>query len=90
MWAWKIMALGYIISLCGEECMVRYAAGTETLEDLERQKPNQICATVSPSWVCARRTKGVDIFYEMLSARVLGYIDTSRNPRVLGAKSTRA
>jgi hypothetical protein len=35
-WAWK-MSLGYIISLCGEDCMVRYAAGTPTLEDLERQ-----------------------------------------------------
>ena len=31
------MALGYLMYLCGEDCIVRYAAGTATLADIEAQ-----------------------------------------------------
>jgi hypothetical protein len=79
-WAWK-MSLGYIISLCGEECMVRYAAGTATLEDLERQTEQNL----RHSFAVVGLQENFDTFYEMVSARV-GYIDTSRNPHVMGPR----
>ena len=79
-WAWK-MSLGYIISLCGEDCMVRYAAGTATLDDLERQAEQNL----RHGFAVVGLLDNVDTFYEMVSARV-GYIDTSRNPEVTGHK----
>jgi hypothetical protein len=79
-WAWK-MSLGYIIYLCGEDCMVRYAAGTATLEDLERQAEQNL----RHGFAVVGLLEETDIFYEMISARI-GYIDTSLNLHVGGSK----
>jgi hypothetical protein len=83
-WAWK-MSLGFIISLCGEDCMVRYAAGTSTLEDLERQAEQNL----RHSFAVVGLLDNLETFYEMVTARV-GYMDTSRNPQVRGPKHSLA
>lgn len=38
------MSLGYIMYLCGQDCIIRYAAGQSSIQDLEK-KPWAICGT---------------------------------------------
>ena len=77
------MCLGYIMYLCGEDCIVRYAAGTATLTDLELQAEGNL----RQSFAVVGILEEVDTFYEMLTARVQ-YMNTSLNPHVRGAKHT--
>lgn len=74
------MALGYIMYLCGEDCVVRYAAGTATFLDVERQAESNLRQAFA---VVGILEDGLQTFYEMLNARVQ-YIDTSLNPSVKG------
>ena len=74
------MSLGYIMYLCGEDCIVRYAAGTATLADLELQAEGNL----RQSFAVVGILEEVDTFYEMLTARVQ-YMNTSLNPHVRGA-----
>ena len=73
------MSLGYIMYLCGEDCIVRYAAGTATLKDLELQAEDNL----RQAFAVVGILEETDTFYEMLGARVQ-YIDTSLNPHVKG------
>jgi len=75
------MCLGYIMYICGEDCIVRYAAGTATLEDLELQAEGNL----RQAFAVVGILEEVDTFYEMLTARV-HYIDTSLNSNVSGSK----
>jgi hypothetical protein len=75
------MALGYIMYLCGEDCIVRYAAGTATLADLEAQAEGNL----RQAFAVVGILEEVDTFYEMLTARVQ-YMNTSLNTNVQGAK----
>jgi hypothetical protein len=77
------MSLGYIMYLCGEDCIVRYAAGTATLQDLELQAEGNL----RQSFAVVGLLEEVDTFYEMLTARVQ-FMNTSLNPHVRGAKHT--
>jgi hypothetical protein len=73
------MSLGYIMYLCGEDCIVRYAAGTATLQDLELQAEGNL----RQSFAVVGLLEEVDTFYEMLTARIQ-YVNTSLNPQVRG------
>lgn len=77
------MSLGYIMYLCGEDCIVRYAAGTATLADLELQAEGNL----RQAFAVVGILEEVDTFYEMLTARVQ-YMNTSLNPHVKGATHT--
>jgi hypothetical protein len=75
------MSLGYILYICGEDCMIRYAAGQASIQDLEKQAEGNL----RNSFAVIGILEETDTFYEMVSARV-GYIDTSLNPHVQGAR----
>ena len=59
--------------------MVRYAAGTATLADLERQAEGNL----RHSFAVVGLLEDTSTFFEMISARV-GYMNTSLNPAVIG------
>ena len=67
--------------LCGEDCIVRYAAGTATLQDLELQAEDNLRQAFAVVGILDE----LDTFYEMLTARVQ-YVDTSLNANVTGSK----
>jgi hypothetical protein len=67
--------------LCGEDCIVRYAAGTATLEDLEFQAEGNLRQAFAVVGILEQ----VDTFYEMITARVQ-YMNTSLNANVRGAR----
>ena len=75
------MCLGYIMYLCGEDCIVRYAAGTATLQDVELQAEDNL----RQAFAVVGILEELDTFYEMLTARVQ-YIDTTLNSNVTGSK----
>ena len=79
------MSLGYIMYLCGEDCIARYAAGTATLADLKVQAEGNL----RRGFAVVGILEEVDVFYEMLTARVQ-YMNSSLNMNVRGARhSTR-
>jgi len=75
------MSLGYIMYVCGEDCIARYAAGAATLQDLELQAEGNL----RQAFAVVGILEEVDTFYEMVTARVQ-YIDTSLNPHITGSK----
>jgi hypothetical protein len=78
------MSLGHIFYLCGQDCVIRYAAGQASIQDLE----NQAEGNLRNSFAVVGILEETDTFYEMVSARV-GYIDTSLNPHIRGDKHKR-
>lgn len=62
-----------------QDCFARYAGGTATLEDLERQAEGNL----RHAFAVVGLLEETATFYDMITARV-GYMDTSLNPDVTG------
>lgn len=75
------MSLGYIVYLCGEDCFVRYAAGTATLADLEQQAESNL----RQAFAVVGILEEIDTFYEMVTSRVQ-YMDMSLSAETKGGR----
>jgi hypothetical protein len=72
-------AMMYLFYLCGEHCMGGWAAGTLSLEDLERQAAYNL----RHSFAVVGLLHKTDEFYQMVTQRV-HYMNTALNPNVTG------
>jgi hypothetical protein len=79
-WAYRF-CLGYILSLCGDECVNRYEHGMLTLEEMEAQAETNLRQSISVVGLAHE----MDSFYDMVTARI-HYVNMSLNPNVTGAR----
>jgi len=68
-------AFHYIMSLCGEDCLVRYAHGYATLDDLVRQAEENL----RHSFAVVGLLTDTESFYDMISARVAYMSNLTKN-----------